>query len=581
MKTTIAVLCLAACAASAREYHVSVDGSHPFKTISAAAEVVQPGDVITVHAGIYRERVNPPRGGTSDASRIVYQAATGEKVVITGSEVLTEKWELVENDTWKVIIPNSFFGEFNPFADLIRGDWFANRKKLKIHTGALHLNGHWLVETFTLEDVMKPAGNDPAWFTKGDKKNTTVWAQFKGVNPNEELIEVTARRTVFYPENPGINYITVRGFILKNAATPWSPPTAEQIGLIGTHWSKGWIIEDNEVSYSACAGIALGKHGDEFDNKARSAEGYVGTIERGLKQGWSKEKIGSHVVRNNHVHDCGQVGIVGSLGSAFCTVDGNTIHDIYVRKPFGGAEMAGIKFHGAMDAVISNNHIYHCANHGIWLDWMNQGTRVTGNLLYNNDMDDLFMEVNHGPFVIDNNIFLTSPTIWDRSEGGAYIHNLIAGKIKFRPELNRLTPYHPAHSTEITDLVNTKGGDDRIYHNMLMLPGALSVYDDATLPVTRAGNAVIESASIVKKTDGVYLDLTVSRGDWGKEKRPMVTTDLLGTAKVTGLPFVKPDGSPYRFDKDFLGADRKGNMTPGPFSELKEGRQRIKVWPKR
>ncbi|MHC4687709.1 MAG: DUF1565 domain-containing protein, partial [Planctomycetota bacterium] len=63
---------------SAREYHVSVNGSDkndgsaskPYKTISAAAQVAQPGDVITVHKGTYRERVTPPRGGESDAKRI-------------------------------------------------------------------------------------------------------------------------------------------------------------------------------------------------------------------------------------------------------------------------------------------------------------------------------------------------------------------------------------------------------------------------------------------------------------------------------------------------------------------------------
>jgi hypothetical protein len=37
----------------------------------AAAAVAQPGDVITVHAGIYRERVTPPRGGNSDSERII------------------------------------------------------------------------------------------------------------------------------------------------------------------------------------------------------------------------------------------------------------------------------------------------------------------------------------------------------------------------------------------------------------------------------------------------------------------------------------------------------------------------------
>ena len=58
----------------AAEYHVSPQGrdtndgsaSNPPKTISAAAHIAQPGDVITVGEGTYRERINPPRGGTSD-----------------------------------------------------------------------------------------------------------------------------------------------------------------------------------------------------------------------------------------------------------------------------------------------------------------------------------------------------------------------------------------------------------------------------------------------------------------------------------------------------------------------------------
>ena len=89
------LMALTPCAV-AHEFHVATNGSDanfgakksPLRTIQRAAELAQPGDVITVHAGIYRERVNPPRGGISDEKRITYQAAPGEKVVITGSEVV-------------------------------------------------------------------------------------------------------------------------------------------------------------------------------------------------------------------------------------------------------------------------------------------------------------------------------------------------------------------------------------------------------------------------------------------------------------------------------------------------------------
>ena len=133
------------------EYHVSVTGSDandgsksaPLKTISAAAAKAQPGDTITVQEGVYRERINPPRGGTSDDKRITYQAAPGAKVVIKGSEQITG-WTPVEKDVWKVTLPNSFFGDFNPYSDLLHGDWY--EAKRPFHTGAVYLNGHWLKE---------------------------------------------------------------------------------------------------------------------------------------------------------------------------------------------------------------------------------------------------------------------------------------------------------------------------------------------------------------------------------------------------------------------------------------------------
>src|SRR5580692_10706770 len=92
-----AVLCayvLACPSAEARDIFVAKNGSdsntgdaaHPFLTIQRAANDASPGDTVTVHGGIYRERVDPPRGGPSDALRIIYRAAPGEDVRIIGSE---------------------------------------------------------------------------------------------------------------------------------------------------------------------------------------------------------------------------------------------------------------------------------------------------------------------------------------------------------------------------------------------------------------------------------------------------------------------------------------------------------------
>jgi alpha-N-arabinofuranosidase len=623
-RAAIVVASVAACAVAshATERHVALNGNDanpgtpaaPLRTIQRAAELAQPGDVVTVHAGVYRERVSPPRGGASDAQRIVYQAAPGDKVEIRGSEVITG-WTRVEGDVWKATLPNAFFGRFNPYSDVISGDWF-DPKGRRHHTGAVYLDGTWLTEAATLDEVMKPAGRAPLWFGTVDQEHTTLWAQFAGVNPNGKQVEINVRRTVFYPERPGINYITVRGFALRHAATPWAPPTAEQVGLIGTHWSRGWIIENNVVSHSRCTGITLGKYGDQWDNtSANSAEGYVKTIERALQNGWDKATIGHHVVRNNTVSHCEQAGIVGSLGAIFSTITGNTIHDIHSQRLFGGAEMGGIKIHAAIDVTISRNRIYR-AYRGLWMDWMAQGTRITGNLCYGNDSDDLFMEANHGPFLVDNNLLLSGVSLRDWSEGGAYVHNLVTGKISSRPELKRSTPYHRAHSTTLAGLSETKGGNNRFYNNVLVGGGeseegasgldsrsdtttgfGLWVYDSREVPLKTGGNIYYRGARpyskeadslalpgldpkvrIVEDGDLVFVEMSLGP-ELSKAHTALVTTDLLGQSPPAQLPFENPDGSPLRVAADYAGAHRDATRpTAGPFESPSPGSVRLRVW---
>ena len=64
------------------------------------------------------------------------------------------------------------------------------------------------------------------------------------------------------PDKTGGGYITVSGFKIDKAATTWAPPAAYQDGMIGPHWSRGWIIEDCEICNSKCCGISLGKYRD-------------------------------------------------------------------------------------------------------------------------------------------------------------------------------------------------------------------------------------------------------------------------------------------------------------------------------
>ncbi len=605
---------------SAKEYHVAKSGfdknpgtkDKPFLTIQAAADVAQPGDVVTVNEGTYRERITPPRGGESDSKRIIYQAATGKKVEIKGSEII-KNWEKLSGDVWKVTIPNSFFGKYNPYKDKIHGDWFNDLGRVH-HTGEVYLNGKSLWEMADLEQVKNPVavkenfdpeGSTYTWFCESDDDYTTIYANFHEANPNTELVEINVRKTCFYPDKNNINYITISGFIMCQAATQWAPPTAEQIGLIGTNWSKGWIIENNIISDSRCSGITLGKHGDEFDNTSEdSAEGYVETIHRAEKKGWSKENTGHHIVRNNSIFNCEQTGICGSLGAVFSTIENNNIYNIHIKRQFTGAEMAGIKIHAAIDMLIKNNRVANC-NRGLWLDWMAQGTHVTGNLFYNNLSEDLFAEVNHGPFLVDNNILLSKRSILDCSEGGAYIHNLIAGNIELHPQ-DRFTPYHLPHSTVIDGLIQTRCGDDRYFNNIFVggvsegerNKSGLGMYENVELPMFVNGNVYLNGArkfskeenqleiksnpdiQIEEKADGVYLKMNFDK-KIHPIKNLLINTTKLGKALVSNAAYENPDGSPITIDTDYLGKKRdKQNPTAGPFENPGTGEISLKVWGK-
>jgi len=613
--------------AFATEYHVAKTGNDsnvgsagkPFLTINKAAGVATAGDIIIVHAGTYREWVKPVRGGESDINRIVYRAASGEKVEIKGSERISN-WKKEKNGVWKVVIPNSFFGDYNPYKDSIYGDWFNNHGRIH-HTGEVFINGKSLYEKEILDKVISPIADsaikDPegstyTWYCESDDQNTTIWANFHDFNPNRELTEISTRKTCFYPELPWVNYITISGFHISQAATQWGAPTAEQVGMVATHWNKGWIIENNVISNSKCSGITLGKERGTGHNVWSADQGniyndgnihYIEVTFRVLRNGWSKERTGSHVVRNNTIFNCEQTGICGSMGAAFSTIENNHIFDIYTKRQFSGAEIGGIKFHAAVDAVIRNNRI-HDVGRGIWLDWMTQGTRVSANIFYNNDMEDLFLEVNHGPFVVDNNVFLSAVSIRTQSEGGAFVHNLITGLVQAWPDPNRFTPYFVPHATDIAGLTTVKGGDDRFYNNIIVGKGKIAdnayglvTYNTAQLPVRISGNLYYNGALRSSKDvdavssatynpeislveDGVngFLHFTLDDA-YFKNTLKVVDTELLGTAKIPRAVFENIDGTPLRIETDYWGNKRSaGNIHAGPFAEIKKGKIELKVW---
>jgi hypothetical protein len=650
--------------------HVATSGSdtgdgsmeRPFRTINRAAAVAQAGDSVVVHAGEYREWVKPQRGGLSDNRRITYEAAAGEHVVIKGSERVTD-WEPAGGTVWKAMVPNALFGSFNPFAEEVAGDWivYGNDAPRK-HLGDVYLNGLSFYEvsspaevadpqprkevidnwTNLADRVRNPEQTRLVWYAEVSAEATTIWANFQGADPNAELVEINVRRSVFFPDRPYLDYITVRGFELAHAASPWAPPTADQPGLIGPNWAKGWIIEDNVIHDAKCSAISIGKDASTGHNYATARgdkPGYQYQLESvfsARQLGWDREHVGSHVIRRNTISDCGQNGIVGHLGCVFSTIEDNHIYNIALKREFYGYEIGGIKLHAAIDVEIRHNRIHDCSL-GTWLDWQAQGTRISRNIYYNNNRD-LFVEVSHGPYLVEHNIFGSPAAVELWSQGGAFVNNLVCGTLRLEPVMDRATPYHRPHSTQVAGYAVVLGGDDRYIGNAFIggdpqaaygpqpqgaapavagtagydgYPASFEEYlarindqppgdHQRFLGVKQAVYAYANAyaagaepfagepdplvldtarASVVEEGDAVYLTTELPEA-FDRARLGIVTGRNLGRVRFADADFEERDGSPATMDVDLVGEPKRPDrqFAAGPIGALTSGLNRIRIW---
>jgi len=560
--------------ASAREYHVSITGNdlnegtvaRPMRTVSSAARLARPGDVITVHEGIYREWVKPVRGGTGEKKRIIYRAAPGEKVIIKGSERITS-WTRRSGGVWKVELPNSFFGEYNPYNLKLSGGWL-NYGKWH-HRGDVYINGEAFYEKQTAQEVSE-AGN--TWHCQVDEDVTTILANFDKANPNTELTEINVRESIFMPEITGLKYITVDGFHFMHAAANWAPPTLElQTGAVGPRMGKHWIIENCTITNARCVGIILG-HAPGVDYSDIDA-------------------YGDHIIRNNIIKRCGQAGVAGQKGATRSLICNNFIEDTNYRREFGGWETAAIKFHNSVDTVISGNLIRGVFRQqqgafGIWIDFGNQGIRITRNVIYNTQAATVFLEMNHGPILVDNNV-LIGQSIRSNSEATVFAHNLFVDcGYEYNPDTGRRSQYYEPHTTKGAGRKSGTAQDDKWYNNIFVRMGldrvktASGYESDYNIFLEGAKkssfgdkNSVVDPyvTGLTVKDHPLGATITFSMNETPfSVKGPWVSAKLVGVFPTVGQTIEDRYGHPIKVDTDINGK-KLTQPTAGPLTDLKQG----------
>jgi alpha-N-arabinofuranosidase len=227
---------------------------------------------------------------------------------------------------------------------------------------------------------------------------------------------------------------------------------------------------------------------------------------------------------------------------------------------------------------------------------MGQGARVSRNL-FDNNSQDMFFEVDHGPILVDNNLLLSARSLDSRSRGVALVHNLVGGTVNVNGYDGRQTPFHKAHSTELAGFHDNPRGDDRYYNNVFVQYADLSQYDSSTTPVAMNGNVFFKGARpskfeaaplvrpdfdpglrLIQEPGGWHLEINLDQAGSAAPARQTVTTQLLGRAAVPNVAFEQPDGSPICINRDYFGQSRnESNPTPGPFENPGQEPLKLKV----
>lgn len=391
------------------------DGSEdrPFKTINAAAQVAMPGTRVLIHGGVYRETVQPARGGVSPEKMISYEAYNNEKVIIKASvEVCNFKpskgWRLAWGlqkpqmsgiKIWEIELAPEDFKGYNPFCavNIPHDRYFIEYDKTDM-TPFLNRRGMVFVDG-------KPMKQVPYYYMLASNENA-YWVEANGQkihirltnddDPYNHIIEVTNREQCFAPREPFLSYIRVKGLTMAHAAMGAPVP---QRGAISCNRGHHWIIEDCVIDWSNAVGIDCGN------------------------ECWHREPIedqiiGYTIIRRNVIRDAGVCGIAG-MGVSNVLIEDNLIESTGWQRMELSWEAGGIKLHNAKNTLIRRNVIRKCYGcDALWLDVGNENCRITSNLFIDGieSREHIFIEcTKEAENFIDNNIIWNVEGRYDKS----------------------------------------------------------------------------------------------------------------------------------------------------------------------
>jgi len=577
----------------------------PFSTIHRAAQVLQPGERVVIMTGVYRERIDPARGGAGPDRMISYEAAPGANVVVKGSRVAKTGWEPSKSyklgpqapdrppvKIYQRRLDDLDFRGYNPFGmvNVMQDRVYLMPKpqELKQHLlrrGMVFVDGRRLEQVELYQELGR---KDGAFWCEHD--GLTIHARLPGdADPAEHEVELAIQEQVFAPRTRGLSYIRVKGITFEHAANAFPVP---QRGMVSASRGNHWIIEDCVMRHAN--GVALDIGAQDWDMEP-------------------PEIVGCSIVRRNHIDGAGVCGLAG-MAVQDTLVEGNLIEHVGYQDVELAWETGGIKMHTTKNCLIRSNVIRHMIHaEAIWLDYKNENTRVTGNVM-GDTLETLrggiYLEASQYPNMLDNNI------IWKATEGkggGSYnmpghggwgitvdgtdetviAHNLIGltqdAGIKFRNIEGRI--------------VGSRGGTTRwnkVLGNIFYRCGKAIDFSnqdntaEGNLYTRDWGEVTDESQAVGRGLNWIsgpgtplILDLDAWQKFFGFDKNGayadmsvQVDLDALAmTWSVSGAAPQAPAGKHFR--RDLLGEAAGEARRPGPLLRLPDTPTRIEIDPRR
>jgi parallel beta-helix repeat protein len=337
-------------------WHVSgkrlrgIEQEEQVRTISEAAALVEPGDTVLIHNGIYRETVVSGKSGLPDRP-ITLRAAVGATVIVTGADQIGEWTEVTGEDRiYHTVWPHKFI-TWNEHYTHPNDDFH----RLIGRCEQVFINDYALRQVLERDELARGT-----FFVDLDGKRLYVWNyDNQDIRGKKATVEASVRDQIMVIKG---DYIAVKGIRFRYAANRAQQGAVE---FSGHHLT----VEDCLFEHTNASGAAF--RGEDI------------------------------TVRRCTFQHNGQLGFGASrahrLRMTGCTVRNNN------TKGFNrGWEAGGNKICLSRGVVLENSIFIENRGDGIWFDIGNEDCTIHNCLIAFNDDAGIFYEISYGLHAHDN-----------------------------------------------------------------------------------------------------------------------------------------------------------------------------------